>query len=136
MTGLFLPGGGYRACAPRGAPPVEWRRLAGVEPYRVVVGADPVRVVLTQRYVDEVGAVREQVQVFGSAGDLVVAIAMNDYVAAVRGRIASDLADAAIALGLPEAELDCAVEAISRQLHGGSADTRRPPDAAPEAGAP
>ncbi|WTW98238.1 hypothetical protein OG216_35045 [Streptomycetaceae bacterium NBC_01309] len=131
MTGLFLPDGTYREAPVLNAPQVEWRRLAGLEPYRITVDSNPVRVVLTQRYVDENGTVRKQVQQFREVHEMVIAIAMNDFVAAVRGRIAADLSDVALALGLPEADLDRAVELISRQMHGTADDRRFPRDAGP-----
>ncbi|WP_436776769.1 hypothetical protein [Yinghuangia sp. YIM S09857] len=116
MTGLFLPDGSLRHSS-ADAPQVEWRRLVVNEPFHVAVIPDPVRVVLTQRFVDESGEVREQVQVFGDARAVVTAIAVNDYMASVRGRIASDLSDIVIALGVPEAELEHLVESISQQWH-------------------
>lgn len=134
MTGLFLPDGSHNEVPPEGAPRVEWRRLAVAQPYSIGVETDPVRVVLTQRYVDENGVVREQNQELLDACELVAAIAMNDYMAAVRGRIASDLSDVAMALGLSETELDDAVEAMSQQLHE-RADATNPRRGVPERGA-
>lgn len=125
MKGLFLPDGTFRPAPAASAPRVEWRRLASTEPYRVTVDSNPVRVVLTQRYVDELGAVREQVQEFHEAHEVVIAIAVNDFMAAVRGRIAAELSDVVIALGLPEADLEQSVDLISRQMHG-TADHRPP----------
>lgn len=119
MNGLFLPDGSWQECSPA-APQVEWRRLAGEEPYRIRVEADPVRVVLVQRYVDERGTLREQTQEFREAGELAAAIAVNDYVAAVRGRIAEELSDVAIALGVPESELERYVEVMTQRMHGDS----------------
>lgn len=132
MNGLFLPDGTFRR-AP-GAPQVEWRRLAGVDPYRIAVEANPVRVVLTQRYVDENGVVREQAQEFREAHEVVIAIAMNEFVARVRGCIAAELSDVVVALGLPEADLERAVDLISRQMHGTVDDGPFPRGGPPEAG--
>lgn len=134
MAGLFLPDGSWRECTPA-APQAEWRRLASGEPYRIRVETDPVQVVLVQRYVDEQGAVREQSQEFREAGELVAAIAVNDYVAAVRGRIAEELSDVAVALGVAEGELEQCVEAMTRRMHGGPSP-EPPSDDVQDAGHP